>query len=119
MDRDDPVRVGVELLEALAVDEINLAGAMDRIESITDDPDLQRKILDRAEEEGVIEREEHTIKPQGGSVVTPESDVVVEDGDFSCSRCGTSMGTGYFVRLDTVRAGPYGSTCIRWVLGLQ
>lgn len=120
MDRDqDPVQVGIELLGAMSHDELDLAAAMDRIEAITDDPATQREILDTAEAEGIIERDDQTIRPTSSGVVSPESDVVVEEGDYSCSRCGTSMSTGYFVRLETTRAGPFGSTCIRWVLGLE
>jgi len=51
--------------------------------------------------------------------VSFESDVVVKEGEFSCQRCGAGISEGHFVQFDADEMGPFGSTCIRKVLGRE
>lgn len=115
----DRVELGVELLSTLEFESLSLPAALDRIETVTTDPDLQRRILDVAEERGVIEREGTRVRPRRGSFVRFERQVVTKEGDFDCRRCGTSLSTGYFLQLDAGELGPFGSTCIRKVTGRE
>lgn len=115
----DPVDLGVELLAHLEHDELSLADAVDRIEVVTRDPTLTREILDTATARGVIEREDGLIRPQRGTYVRFERDVVRREGEFTCRRCGARLSTGHFVRLDAGELGPFGSSCIRYVTGRE
>lgn len=117
MTEGDPVEVGVELLSKLEHPELSVAEAMDRIETITTDPHLSRRILEEAEQRGVIERDGVTLRPSGGGFVRFESEVVEKEGDFSCRRCGSGLSTGYFIKFDAGEVGPFGSSCIRKVIG--
>ena len=111
--------LGVELLGKLEYEEVSLAEAVDRLETITTDPRLTREILEAAEAEGVIERDGAAIRPQRGSFVRFTSEVVSREGEFSCRRCGAGLSTGYFIRLDAGELGPFGSSCIRKVTGRE
>ncbi|MFB6173437.1 MAG: DUF5830 family protein [Halobacteriales archaeon] len=113
----DPVELGVELLAKAEDEELPLADAVDRIEAITTDPTVTRRILDAAERRGVIEREDGIITPQRGAFVRYASEVVAREGEFACRRCGADLSTGHFVRLESGELGPFGSTCIRTVTG--
>ena len=116
----DPVELGVELLAHLEHAELSVAEAIDRIETVTTNPGLQREILDTAAMRGVIEREDGLVRPRTrGTYVSFDADVVVREGDFSCERCGASISTGHFVQFDGGEQGPFGSTCIRKVLGRE
>ncbi|MBX0294830.1 DUF5830 family protein [Haloarcula nitratireducens] len=116
----DPVELGVELLAHLEHEELSVADAMDRIETVTTNPGVQREILDTAAMRGVIDREDGLVRPRSrGTYVSFEADVVVREGDFSCERCGASISTGHFVQFDGGELGPFGSTCIRKVLGRE
>ncbi|WP_254271876.1 DUF5830 family protein [Haloarcula marina] len=116
----DPVELGVELLAHLEHDSLSVAEAMDRIETVTTNPGLQREILDTAAMRGIIDREDGLVRPRSrGTYVSFEADVVVKDGDFSCERCGAGISTGHFVQFDGGELGPFGSTCIRKVLGRE
>lgn len=115
----DPVEVGVSLLASLEHEELPLAEAMDRIETVTTDPALVREILDTAERRGVIERADGLIRPQRGTYVRRQRDVVRRDGDFSCRRCGADLTTGHFIRFESGEHGPFGSECIRKVTGRE
>lgn len=115
----DPVEVGVSLLANLEHEELPLAEAMDRIETVTTDPALVREILDTAERRGVIERADGLIRPQRGTYVRRQRDVVRRDGDFSCRRCGADLTTGHFIRFESGEHGPFGSECIRKVTGRE
>ena len=116
---EDPIELGVQLLERLEHPELSLAEALDRIEAVTTVPATQRAILEEAEARGIVEREGDTVRPQGTAYVSFEADVVTKEGEFSCRRCGTGLSTGYFIRLDGGDIGPYGSTCIRQVTGRE
>ena len=119
-DERDPVELGVELLAHLEHESLSVAEAMDRIETVTTNPSLQREILDTAAMRGVIDREDGLVRPRsGGTYVSFEGDVVVREGDFSCARCGAAITTGHFVQFDGGELGPFGSTCIRKVLGRE
>lgn len=114
---DERVELGVELLAALEHEDLSLADAMDRIETVTTDPALAREILETAELRGIIEREGDTVVPTSRDYVSFESDVVVREGEFTCRRCGASLTEGYFMRLEAGEHGPFGSSCIRKVTG--
>jgi hypothetical protein len=121
VDRTDreAVELGVELLAHLEHAELDLAAAVDRIETITADPHLTREILDTAERRGIIDRENGLIRPQTGDYVSFEADVVTREGEFTCRRCGAEISTGHFVRFDAGEHGPFGSSCIRKVTGRE
>ncbi|MEF8852294.1 MAG: DUF5830 family protein [Haloarculaceae archaeon] len=116
---DDPVEVGVDLLAALEHEELSLADAVDRIETVTSDPAVTREILEAAERRGAIRREGDTVVPTSRNYVSFESDVVSKDGEFTCRRCGAGISTGYFIRFESGEHGPFGSSCIRKVTGRE
>jgi len=116
---EERVELGVELLANLEHAELDLGAAVDRIETITTDPAITREILDTAETRGVIEREDGCIRPQGHAYVSFERDVARREGEFTCRRCGASLSTGHFVVFDASEHGPFGSSCIRKVLGRE
>ena len=116
----NPVETGVALLSRLEHDELSVADALDRIEAITSVPERQREILETAERRGLVERDGGRLRPAegaGGGYVRFESEVVVRHGEFTCRRCGAAIGEGHFVRLDPGEVGPFGSSCVRRVLG--
>jgi hypothetical protein len=115
----DPVELGMALLAHCEDPELSVAEAVDRLETITTDPRVTREILETAEADGIIEREETTIEPVGGNYVNFESQVVVREGEFTCRRCGAEISTGHFVNFDAGELGPFGSSCIRKVTGRE
>ena len=118
--REERVELALELLAHLEADELSLADVVDRIETVTTDPTLTRDILDTAELRGIIERDGGRIRHQrGGTFVRFESQVVQREGDFDCRRCGASISTGHFVRFESGELGPFGSSCVRKVLGRE
>ncbi|MDB2237082.1 DUF5830 family protein [Halorubrum ezzemoulense] len=118
--RDEKLELGVELLAHLEREELDLAAAVDRIETITTSPALTRDILDAAEKRGVIDREGARLRVNtGGAYVEYERQVVAREGDFECRRCGASVSTGHFVELDAGELGPFGSSCVRKVTGRE
>lgn len=121
-DDPDPVELGVALLSRLEHAELSVADALDRIEAVTTTPETQRAILETAQERGVVERDGATLRPArgtGAGYVSFESEVVVRHGEFTCQRCGADIGEGHFVRLDPGEVGPYGSSCIKKVVGRE
>lgn len=116
-DEDDPVELGVQLLARLEHAELGLPEVIDRIETVTTDPETTRAILETAEARGHIDRDGATVKPSGGRFLRFESEVVSREGEFDCRRCGASISTGYFMRLEAGEHGPFGSSCIRKVTG--
>lgn len=116
---EDPVELGVQLLERLEHAELSLAETLDRLETITTNPATTRAILETAQARGVIERDGTTVKPTGGRFLRFQSEIITKDGEFSCQRCGASLSTGYFMRLEAGEHGPFGSTCIRKVTGRE
>jgi hypothetical protein len=116
--REDRRALGVELLASLEHDELSLADALDHLEAVTTDPALTREILDTAERRGVIRRDEGRLRVRrGGTFVRFESQVVRRDGEFDCLRCGAGLSTGHFIQFDAGELGPFGSSCVRKVLG--
>ncbi|AXR78021.1 DUF5830 family protein [Natrarchaeobaculum sulfurireducens] len=116
---DDRVALGLALLERLEHETLSLAEVVDRIETVTSDPTATRTILDEAELRGIIEREDGIIRPKSRQYVSFDRDVITKEGEFSCRRCGSSLSTGYFIRLDAGELGPFGSSCIRKVTGRE
>lgn len=114
---DDPVEIGVELLSRFD-GEVGLAEAIDRLESITTDPILTRRILDEADARGVVTREGGALRSHGGDAFGLDRDVVVREGEFTCRRCGAGLSMGHFIQLDAGELGPFGSSCVRRVLGV-
>lgn len=110
--------LGVELLASLADEELDVAEAVDRVETVTTDPTLVREILDTAETRGVIAREDGRVRVRhGGSFVRFESQITERPVDADCRRCGASISTGHFVRFERGELGPFGSSCVRRVVG--
>jgi hypothetical protein len=114
---DDRVAIALDLLASLDLGETSLAAVVDRIETVTTDPTLTRTILDEADRRGIVERERGRIRIRRGGGIDLERDVVTRGGDFDCRRCGASLSTGHFVRLDAGELGPFGPSCVRTVLG--
>ena len=114
---DTRVVQGLELLRVAADDEMSLADAVGRIESVTSERAIIRKTIDRAELEGIIDREGKKIRTQNNLHFSFEEDVVEKEGDFTCRRCGSSLSTGHFVVSGTVDVGPFGPQCVLKVLG--
>jgi hypothetical protein len=115
----ESVELGLELLASLEHEELSVAEALDRIETITTDPNIQREILDTAELRGIIDRSDGIISPKSSDYVRFEADVVTRDGEFTCRRCGAGISTGYFIDFDAGEHGPFGSSCIRKVTGRE
>lgn len=114
---DEPVELGVQLLERLQQEELTLAETIDRIETITTNPSTTREILDEADRQGIIEREDGIIKPRRGHLLSFESAVVTREGNFTCKRCNADVTEGYFMQLEAGEHGPFGSSCIKKVTG--
>jgi hypothetical protein len=118
--RADRIELALDLLAHVETDDMALADVVDRIETVTTDPSLTREILDTAETRGIIERDGARVRTRrGGTFVRFESQVVVRDGDFDCRRCGAGLSTGHFVQFDAGELGPFGSSCVRKVLGRE
>lgn len=119
-ERSDRVALALDLLAHLETDELPLSAVVDRIETVTTDPALTREILDTAEMRGIIDRDGARVRTRrGGTFVRFESQVVTREGEFECRRCGASLSTGHFVRFDAGELGPFGSSCVRKVLGRE
>lgn len=115
---EDPVELGLALLERFNDDELSVADAITRIESVTTHVRTQRSILDEAVERGIVEREGSRIRPTSSvSPIEFEDEIITKEGEFTCRRCNTGITTGYFLNLPTGELGPYGSSCIRKVTG--
>lgn len=118
--RAERVELALELLAHLEREELKLPAVVDRIETVTTSPTLTREVLDEAEKRGIIERDGARIRTRrGGTFVRFESQVVAREGEFDCRRCGASISTGHFVRFEAGELGPFGSSCIRNVLGRE
>jgi hypothetical protein len=115
----DPVELGVELLASIEADEIDLAEAVDRIETITTDPALTREILDVADTRGLLDREQGIVRPRRGTFVRFDRQVRTREGEFDCLRCGTGIGTGHFIAFESGELGPFGSSCVRKITGRE
>lgn len=112
--------LALELLAHLEDDELGLSAVIDRIETVTTSPSLTREILDSAEKRGLIDRDGARIRTSaGGSFIRFESDIVAREGDFECRRCGAGLSTGHFIRFEAGELGPFGSSCIRKVVGRE
>ena len=97
--------------------EMTLSEAIGRIEIVTKNPQLTRKILEEAERRGVIERDGVSVKSSGNVSGDYRSEVKIRVGEFTCGRCGSSLSTGYFIILNDREWGPFGSTCVKKIMG--
>ncbi|MDR5672289.1 Uncharacterized protein AArcCO_0773 [Halalkaliarchaeum sp. AArc-CO] len=119
-ERERKRELGLELLASLEDEDLPMSAVVDRIETITTSPSLTREILDTADRRGLIDREDGRIRVRrGGTFVRFESQVIQRDGEFECRRCGASITNGHFVRFDAGELGPFGSSCVRKVLGRE
>lgn len=108
--------IGVELVARLE-GSLPLSDVVTRLETVTEDPTLVREILDTAEKRGHVSREDARLRvDRSGGSAPVERTVVTREGDYDCRRCGTSLSTGHFLRLDAGELGPFGSTCVRRVV---
>ncbi len=120
LDRETKRALALELLDHLEADELALSAVIDRIETVTTSPSLTREILDTAETRGLISRDGARIHTRrGGSFVRFESQVVTREGEFQCRRCGAGLSAGHFIRFEAGELGPFGSSCIRKVVGRE
>jgi len=118
--RQYKLELGVDLLAHLETDDLDLAAAIDRLETVTTNPTLTREILDTADKRGIIDREDGRIRTRrGGTFVRFESQVIVREGDYECRRCGSGLSTGHFIEFDAGELGTFGSSCIRKVVGRE
>jgi hypothetical protein len=119
-DSEQKVELALDLLAHLEVDELSIADAVDRIETVTTNPTLTREILDEAEKRGIVDRENGRLRTRrGGTFVRFESQVIQKEGDFDCRRCGCGLSTGHFIKFESGELGPFGSSCIRKVTGRE
>ena len=119
-DSAQKVELALDLLAHLEVDELSIADAVDRIETVTTNPTLTREILDEAEKRGIVDRENGRLRTRrGGTFVRFESQVVQKEGNFDCRRCGCGLSTGHFIEFESGELGPFGSSCIRKVTGRE
>ena len=118
--RQAKIELGVDLLAHLETDDLDLATAIDRLETVTTNPTLTREILDTADKRGIIDRADGRIRTRrGGTFVRFESQVIVREGDYECRRCGSGLSTGHFIEFESGELGPFGSSCIRKVVGRE
>lgn len=116
--REQRIELGLELLTHLEDEELSLPAVVDRIETVTTEPTLTRTILDEAEKRGILDRTDGRLRTRrSGTFVRFESQVIEREGDFECRRCGAGLSTGHFVRFEAGELGPFGSSCVRKVLG--
>lgn len=116
--REQRIELALELLAHLEHEELSLPAVVDRIETVTTEPTLTRTILDEAEKRGILDRTDGRLRTRrGGTFVRFESQVIEREGDFECRRCGAGLSTGHFVRFEAGELGPFGSSCVRKVLG--
>lgn len=111
---------GLAVVAALASGEPSVADVVDALEAVVDGPDAIREVLERAEAEGLIERDAATIRR--GRELAPREHrgrIVRRDGEFSCRRCGRRVTTGHFLRVGETEVGPYGSTCVGKLTGRE
>jgi hypothetical protein len=118
--REARIELALELLAHLEHEQLDLSAAVDRIETVTTEPTLTRTILDEAEKRGILDREDGRLRTRrGGTFVRFESQVVEREGEFECRRCGAGLSTGHFVQFQAGELGPFGSSCVRKVLGRE
>lgn len=120
LSREERLELALELLAHLEHEKLTLPAAVDRIETVTTEPTLTRTILDEAEKRGIFHREDGQLRTRrSGTFVRFESQVVQREGNFECRRCGAGLSTGHFVRFEAGELGPFGSSCVRKVLGRE
>lgn len=118
--RTEKKQLGVELLAHIESTSLELSSVIDRIETVTTDPQLTREILDQAERQGILDRDGAQIHVSRESTfVRFDQQVVTRDGEFECRRCGAGLSTGHFIQFDSGELGPFGSLCVRKVTGRE
>ena len=111
---DDPsLQRGLEVVAAIAPMEPSVADLVDALEGVLDGPDDIRRVLEQAEQRGMIEREEARVTTGSQAATGFRTGRVIKRlGEFSCRRCSRQVTTGHFLRVGETEIGPYGSTCI-------
>ena len=115
MDREKKISQGIQLLRLLD-GEITVCEAVDILGLVTEVPELVRRILEKAEREGLISR-------FNGKIVIVERDTAEERYDCPsikkiecedwCRRCGRRITSCYYIILLDTEIGPLGSDCVR------
>ena len=114
VDEDD---VAWKLLNSMQ-GEVSLPELMDILDERIATPQEAREYINQIESEGIAERTEdgEKIRYMMRGVLDPE--VVRRDGEYSCMRCSRGLSTGHFIKFDDeTEEGPYGSDCVRKILG--
>jgi hypothetical protein len=93
--------------------DITLKEAIERIEIVTKNPHIIRRILDEAEEKNLIKREGKLIISLLSSLECENQKIITRSGEFICCRCGSSLVKGYFIEFNSKEWGPFGPTCVR------
>ncbi len=113
---EDKVKAGVKLIMSLRRRKYGVSEILDIIELITKVPEIKKEILAEAERKGIIKRSERHIT------------VVIHDNNkhlkikrkrcsANCIRCGREIKNCYFLILESLEFGPFGSECIKKVRG--
>jgi len=115
MDSEMKVSQGIRLLRLVRKESITVKEAVDIIGLVTAVHDIQRKILEEAEREGLIRRED-------GKVVILERDLAEHGYDCPgikkiecedrCIRCGRRITSCHYIMLPDTEIGPLGSVCM-------
>ncbi len=112
---DKKIKAGVELLSMLKQKEYSISEILDIIELVTKVPEIKKEILREAEKKGVIKRIEKYI-----TIVYDENKhlkIKRKRCSANCIRCGREIKNCYFVLLESLELGPFGSECIKKVRG--
>lgn len=110
------IESGLELIAALGAIELKPVEIGDLLYNlITKDYRIIDKILEVAQQEGLLKRTEKTysITPGTSSLKFEKPKIVKRDERTNCRLCGKRISTGHYVVLQSHTIGPYGSSCIR------
>ncbi len=113
---EDPrIKRALSLLTYIDTDSLSTKEAVEIIEVITRSPNLIKRILDKAEEMGILKKNEKGVyaksRPLGLLIFQPSE--VKRKCDDNCARCGRRITNCYFIVLEDGELGPLGSECIK------
>ncbi len=107
----------LQLLRGVKAKELSVKEAVALIEMVTGVPELVRAVLEEAEKQGLIRRVKGKIILKFGAKVSGP--------DFyyprlkrvrcldKCKKCGREITNCYFILLEELELGPFGSKCIK------